>query len=183
VVGRAIAFVPVEAVGRKAGAEFLHQAVPGYLGDDRGSRDRQHRLVPPGDGILREGQIDEAQMVDQQEARFPAQFSQGPAHRQASCREHSNPIELPGGTLANPDRKGNPLDLGSPALAGERRELLRVTHTLQGRRQVEPIKGQDHSSRHDRPGQGSPSDLIEARDQSMAEPAQLEFDHQIRPMG
>ncbi len=182
-VDSAIALVPVEAVGWKAVAEFLHQLIPGYLGDHRGRRDRQHRLVSPSDGVLRDGQIDETQMVDQQEARFPAQFSQGPLHRQPGRREHSDPIELMGGTLPNSDRERNPLDFGSPTLASEGGELLRVTHTLQGLRQVEPIEGQDHGSRHHRPGQGPPSDLIEARDQGMSEPAQLEFVDQIRPTG
>ena len=180
-MGSAIALVPVEAVGRKAVAEFLHQLIPGYLGDHRGCRDRQHRLVSPGDGVLRDGQIYETQMVDQQEARLPAQFSQGPLHRQPGRRDHSDPIELTGGTLPNSDREGNPLDFGSPTPAGERGELLRVTHTLQGLRQVEPIERQDHGSRHDWPGQGPSSDLIESRDQGMPKPAQLEFVDQVRP--
>jgi len=160
VVGRTIAFIAGEAVRRKSRSEDLHQLVPGHLGDDRGRRDRQHQLISPGDAALRDLQVSQAQMVDQQEAGRINQFTQGPLHRQPGRREHPDPIELPGRTLPNPDRERNPPDLGSPAAAGERGELFGIPDPFQGPRQVEPIEGQDHRSRNHRTGQGAPPDLI-----------------------
>lgn len=57
VVGRAIALVAPEAIGRKSPAEYLHQFIPGHLGDDRGGRDRQYRLISSGNAELRGIQI------------------------------------------------------------------------------------------------------------------------------
>ena len=178
---RTITLVPDEPVHRVLPIEGIHHPVTRHLGDDGGCRDRLGNTVPADDRLLLTREIRQQLISIDQEMgllhitgrKNPSQVRYRRFHREKSRLEYIHPIDRLSRNDADPNseiflyRCGHllPLFLG---------QFLRIPHQgeylfLSGRNNKMRVAIR-HRSGHDRPGQGTATDLVHP-------------DHEAAPIG
>ena len=143
----------------------LHDPVPRDLRDDRGRGHGEAPGIPPDDGLLRNGDIDAVNTVDEKVIRREGERRDGLLHGQQRRLENVHTVD--DGRFHHPqaDGKGVAGDGVVEPRTGPGCDLLGVTDVA-----VSVTPGQHHGGRDDGTGQRSPPCFIDTGNDREAAP-------------
>ena len=158
VTGCAVSHVRVPAVIRVATGEFLHETIPGHLGEYRSGRDRLGTGIPLYDALVAHLQFRDLRTVNQDELGRILEPVKGPPDRTDGGRPDIVPVDLLDGSGGNGEAPGFLLDRFRKLqpLTGGEEFGIGEPFDRQG------IDGKDYCGGDNGARQGAPSRLIYA---------------------